>query len=107
MLSVPPVTTGTLTVNRAEVLQGIRAMEGPSASEMLPLLEVIMTETKFAMVSDWMSNGSSNEFVEARQDANRFELVSPPLKLLMSSIIVDDSVTLVVGRCHEWLDPYA
>jgi len=73
----------------------------------LPLLGVIMAGTKFAMVSDWMANGNINQFVKAHRDANRFELVSSPLKFLTFSIIVDGSMTLVVGRCREWLDPYA
>jgi hypothetical protein len=33
VLSVSHITVGILTVNHAEVLQGIRAMEGSSASE--------------------------------------------------------------------------
>ena len=66
-----------------------------------------MTGNQLAMVSEWMTNGNINQFVEAHKDANRFELVSPPLELLRSSIIVDDLVTLVVGRCREWLDTYA
>jgi len=48
-----------------------------------------MTKNQFAMVSEWMKNGNINEFVEAHQNANRFELVSPPLELLMSFLIVD------------------
>ena len=35
-----------------------------------------MTETQFAMVSEWMTNGNINQFVTVHQDANRFELVS-------------------------------
>ena len=34
-----------------------------------------MTETEFAMVSEWMPNGNINEFVKERPDTNRFELV--------------------------------
>ena len=34
-----------------------------------------MSETRFAMVSDWMVNGNINDFVRARPDANRLELV--------------------------------
>jgi serine/threonine protein kinase len=34
-----------------------------------------MSGTQFAMVSRWMSNGNINEFVKARGDVNRFELV--------------------------------
>ena len=73
----------------------------------LPLLGVVVTGNQFAMVSEWMTNGNINQFVKAHQDANRFELVSPPLKLLTSSIIVDISMALVVGRCCKWLGPYA
>ena len=29
----------------------------------------------FAMTSEWMESGNINEFIEAHQDANRFELV--------------------------------
>ena len=39
---------------------------------------VIMTETEFAMVSEWMSNGNINQFVKERPEANRFPLVSFP-----------------------------
>ena len=42
----------------------------------LPLMGVIMSETQFEMVSEWMPNSNINQFVKARQDANRFELVS-------------------------------
>jgi len=41
-----------------------------------------MTDTEFAMVSEWMPNGNINQFVMSHQDANRFELVSPPLEAL-------------------------
>ena len=37
-----------------------------------------MTETEFAMVSEWMPNGNINQFVKEHSDANRFELVSFP-----------------------------
>ena len=73
----------------------------------LLLLGVIMAGAKFAIVSNWMANGNINQFVKAHQDANWFELISPPLKFLTFSTIADDSITLVVGRCCEWLDPYA
>ena len=65
-----------------------------------------MAGNRFAMVSEWMTNGNISQFVEAHWDANRFELVSHRLRLLTSSII-DDFMTLVVGRCREWLDPHA
>ena len=34
-----------------------------------------MTESQFAMISDWMENGSINEFVQANPDADRLGLV--------------------------------
>ena len=41
----------------------------------LPLLGVTMTNTRFVMVSEWMMNGTINEFVELHPKADRFELV--------------------------------
>ena len=56
-----------------------KALQHPNV---LPLLGVTMTEDRFAMVSEWMINGNINQFVMAQRDANRFELVSSPSKLL-------------------------
>ena len=56
----------------------------------LPLLGVMMTEDRFAMVSEWMANGNINQFVEACRDANRFELVNPPFEFLWFSLIVNN-----------------
>jgi hypothetical protein len=41
----------------------------------LPLIGVIMSESQFAMISDWMVHGNINDFVKAHPDANRLELV--------------------------------
>ncbi|KAF9790923.1 kinase-like domain-containing protein [Thelephora terrestris] len=41
----------------------------------LPLIGVTMSETKFAMVSGWMANGNINEFVMANPGANRLTLL--------------------------------
>ena len=41
----------------------------------LPLLGVTMSSSRFTMVSEWMHNGNINEFVKTHRDANRFELV--------------------------------
>jgi serine/threonine protein kinase len=41
----------------------------------LSLLGITMSNDQFAMVSEWMINGNINEFVKARKDANKFELV--------------------------------
>ena len=35
----------------------------------------MMTESQFAMISDWMENGSINEFVKANPDADQLGLV--------------------------------
>jgi len=41
----------------------------------LPMLGVTMTETRFVMVSEWMENGDITEFVKTHTDVNRPELV--------------------------------
>jgi len=41
----------------------------------LPLIGVSMSETRFTMISDWMADGNINNFVKAYPDANRLELV--------------------------------
>jgi hypothetical protein len=66
-----------------------------------------MTETKFAMVSEWMSNGNINEFVTAHQDANRFKLVSCPFEPQQPPPVVADYVVPVVGRRRKGLDLHA
>ena len=67
----------------------------------------MMTEGRFAMVSEWMINGNINQFVKARPDANRFELVSPSFKSLRSSPVVDNHMAPVVGQRREGIDLYA
>ena len=54
----------------------------------LPLIGVIMSETQFAMVSDWMADGNINDFVKAHPDANRLELVSVSFKISPSLLHV-------------------
>ena len=41
----------------------------------LPLIGVRMSETQFAMVSDWMANGGINDFIKAHPGVNRLYLV--------------------------------
>ena len=47
-----------------------------------------MSETQFAMVSDWMVNGNITDFVKAHPDVNRLALVGfslgPLLPLLQA-----------------------
>lgn len=45
----------------------------------LPLLGVTISENLFAMVSDWMTNGNINEFIQAHPDVDRLGLVGSPL----------------------------
>lgn len=44
-----------------------------------------MTETQFAMVSEWMANGGINEFVKAHPDVDRLGLVGFPFNASLSS----------------------
>jgi len=41
----------------------------------LPLIGVMMSEARFAMISEWMENGNINSFVKVNPDADRLELV--------------------------------
>ena len=55
----------------------------------LPLIGVTMTETHFAMVSEWMADGNIKEFMKAHPDEDRLGLVGFPLRshnLLFKSI---------------------
>ena len=73
----------------------------------LPLLGVVMSETKFSMVSDWMPNGNISRFVATHPDTKRLELVCSPFKFLYSSPVVDGYMVRVVGRCRKGLNLYA
>ena len=42
----------------------------------LALVGVVMTETEFSMVSEWMPNGNLSRFVREHPRENRFTLVS-------------------------------
>lgn len=61
-----------------------------------------MDDFHFVMVSEWMMNGSINEFIEVNGEANRFELVGFPsryvafLRLMITS---NSSKTLLTGYC--------
>jgi len=48
-----------------------------------------MSETQFAMVSEWMPNGDINQYVRAHGDENRFELVSFVFEFLPSSLFIN------------------
>jgi hypothetical protein len=47
-----------------------------------------MSETQFAMVSDWMVNGNLSDFVREHPDANRLELVGSHLEFQCRSLTI-------------------
>ena len=49
----------------------------------LPLLGVTMTKNRFAMVSEWMENGSIYGFVKTHPDADRLKLVCLSFEVLV------------------------
>ena len=55
-----------------------------------------MSETQFAMISDWMVNGNINDFVKAHPDASPLGLVRFSLRALLLSI--NDRITHLAGR---------
>ena len=81
-----------------------KALQHPNV---LPLLGVIMTETDFSMVSEWMPNGNIKQFVSAYQDANRFELVRSPFKFLYFVTVTDNCAAPIAERRRNGLDSYA
>jgi hypothetical protein len=81
-----------------------KALEHPNV---LPLLGVIMAETQFAMVSEWMKNGNIRQFVTEHWDVNRFELVGFPFECLPPSLATNDYMISVVGRRRQGIDLYA
>jgi len=49
----------------------------------LPLIGVTMTETLFAMVSEWMAGGNICDFVKTNPNTDRLELVGFPFKVFL------------------------
>jgi hypothetical protein len=72
----------------------------------LPLLGVTMGEKRFVMVSEWMPNGSINEFVKVYMTADRLKLVCLSLDDLVS-LAIDDRMIAVAWRCDQGADLYA
>ena len=61
-----------------------------------------MDDFHFAMVSEWMTNGNINEFIEADREANRFELVGSPSRhmvFLTLTVPSNSSKMLLTGCC--------
>jgi hypothetical protein len=51
------------------------AWKGLQHPNVLPLLGVTIVGYQFVMVSEWMTNGNVNHFLEEHPQANRLELV--------------------------------
>lgn len=65
----------------------------------LPLIGVSMSKTRFVMVSGWMENGSINEFIETHPGADRLELVSLPLATSFPWLLVTTENPSVGRSC--------
>ena len=66
-----------------------------------------MSETHFAMVSDWMVDGNITNFVKTHPDVNRLALVgSLSCTYCLGFKLVDDRVTRLAGRRYLGLDIY-
>ena len=55
-----------------------------------------MSESQFAMVSDWMANGNINDFVKAHPDTNRLKLVG--LSLSFRFKFIGDQISYLAER---------
>ena len=67
---------------------------------MVPLLGIPKdrSQLKFAMVSEWMANGTINQFVKVLRDANRFKLVGFPYGALPPRSVPEIPVTFAARR---------
>jgi hypothetical protein len=65
----------------------------------LPLLGVTMTETRFVTVSEWMVNGTITGFVGEHAGADRLNLVRFSIGT-SSSLAIHNLTIAVVERCH-------
>ena len=61
-------------------VMGLKTLHHPN---ILPLLGATMSMSQLVMVSEWMVNGTINEFVKADPDADRLGLVCFSLKVLI------------------------
>ena len=70
---------------------------------------VIVFETEFATVSEWMLHGNISQFVEGHQGADRFELVGFLSNLLQSAPVADcgNCAAPTAEGCRPGLDLHA
>ena len=47
----------------------------------LPLIGITMSKGRFAMISEWMTNGNINDFIKAHPDVDRLALVGSRSKI--------------------------
>ena len=64
-----------------------------------------MDDGQFAMVSEWMVNGTINEFVKTHRDTNRFKLVWPCSCCIMHLSLMESFPT--ARRRRSGVDIYA
>ena len=64
-----------------------------------------MSDGQFAMVSEWMANGTINEFVKTHRDANRFKLVGSCSYYILYLSLMESLPT--ARRCRPRVDVYA
>ena len=53
----------------------------------LPLMGVAITKSRFAMISSWMANGNINDFVKSHPEVDRFGLVGFQFKSSCSHFV--------------------
>jgi len=89
-----------LTITMQKYYKEAIAWKSLCHPNVLPLLGVPKdrSQFEFAMVSEWMTNGTINEFVRAHRDVNRFKLVCFPCTVLLHSLIAQNYATSVVCR---------
>ena len=63
----------------------------------LPLIGVTMSETRFAMISDWMLNGNISDFVKAHMDVDRYGIVGFHSKTRCPRLIDNLTTPQLVG----------
>ena len=68
-------------------------------TNVLALVGVTMTESRFVMVSEWMENGNMNTFVKKNANANRLDLV----RFLLVNFLT--RYQPLHGSCSLWTSP--
>ena len=67
-----------------------------------------MTESQFAMISDWMENGNINEFVKTNPEADKLGLVCLLFKFHhLPLTFLDHQITSPAGRSRPGIDVHS